>query len=620
MWNNQRLGPYIRYSWNYNTLLLEELPVKPLKRRLRVFRLFTDWEVKQGFEGYLITNILTSAGVNEGTSYDEFISRVKRQLQDLMVDYQRIDGPIRQQFIETQVHYQHVAPRDLEKLVVNGHDFTIMSAPYEFEAIQTAPETEDNPTPSATMISQNVGSAFRLFQILKINPTTTNSVYWKDLPNWLIARDVAFDHLFPTTPTVTLFNDKKAGRQGLDLEKVKKLKGDFNMLLKNIPRLTTYPVLVKWTRAMQMWRDYYHDYIYEELVPGISSAPNFPEKWRDHWQKSIKTTAWGLFVNFDPPVSLPDEYWTEERILGKFLRGVKQWESRIRKSAQGIWKLLREFAEWLTERNVGFSHSFREIKNEVIEGFKTRVIGYEPDDQDLVGHMSRVTAGLRLYRQNAAKVYPWLLQNQLPLELDFACRWDSRFAATYNGTHIGVCPWAASAINPRQFAKVMAHEMAHHRFKSLSAAQTKFWRGAVLGDLVSLNLNDVLKSWPIGVRRHAFEKSLIRTNPYLYLQMEALHHTGNRDVRELISREEFVEYLEKGGDPVVSVSGNPITGYAHKNVEEAFCEAVGLLVGFGPRTLNPEAKRWLNVILPEVKMASARRVASRYLQKWGSPQ
>jgi hypothetical protein len=55
----------------------------------------------------------------------------------------------------------------------------------------------------------------------------------------------------------------------------------------------------------------------------------------------------------------------------------------------------------------------------------------------------------------------------------------------------------------------------------------------------------------------------------------------------------------------VKVPAVPISAYAGKNSEEAFCEAVGILVSRGPRALHPKVRWVLSLMFPgQVRMAS----------------
>ena len=51
------------------------------------------------------------------------------------------------------------------------------------------------------------------------------------------------------------------------------------------------------------------------------------------------------------------------------------------------------------------------------------------------------------------------------------------------------------------------------------------------------------------------------------------------------------------------VPKSPITGYAGKNTEEAFCEAVGRLVAYGPLVIPETVRGWLRAVLPGIRIA-----------------
>jgi hypothetical protein len=96
-------------------------------------------------------------------------------------------------------------------------------------------------------------------------------------------------------------------------------------------------------------------------------------------------------------------------------------------------------------------------------------------------------------------------------------------------------------------------------------------------------------------------------DPILALQVETV---GQGD--KLQRKEDFQDLLDRG-QTTLKVPKTPITGYANKNPEEAFCEAVGLLVTYGPRAVHEKIRHWLDVVLPgQVKLAQ--RVVRRYLE------
>jgi hypothetical protein len=80
-----------------------------------------------------------------------------------------------------------------------------------------------------------------------------------------------------------------------------------------------------------------------------------------------------------------------------------------------------------------------------------------------------------------------------------------------------------------------------------------------------------------------------------------MQHPENREYNK---KEDFQALYEKG-TRTLNVPKTPITAYANKSPEESFCETLGLLVAYGPRTLHERVQWWLKTVLPsEIKIAS----------------
>jgi len=93
-----------------------------------------------------------------------------------------------------------------------------------------------------------------------------------------------------------------------------------------------------------------------------------------------------------------------------------------------------------------------------------------------------------------------------------------------------------------------------------------------------------------------------------------MHDPGYRRVANWLFADGIRKYLDDGGDPVVRVPTNPITGYSGKNSDEAFCEALGNLVAYGPKAVPDVVLGMLRSVLGGgVKIAS--RVAAAWLTR-----
>ena len=301
-----------------------------------------------------------------------------------------------------------------------------------------------------------------------------------------------------------------------------------------------------------------------------------------------------------------------QRWLSK--RAIPRWEGRVKQKARLAWKWFTEFALWSEHAGVDgdnvaqFQVPSRETTT--IEGFPVRIIGWEGSDIQEEG-LAKLKEGLRFYRQRAS-VFPWLLQNQLPLDLDLSDTSGGTgmgFAGRYHGKKIELSIWAIHS-KPREFAGILAHEMGHHYYKTqLSDEAQNDWYRAIHGGDTTLDLRDVLKQMRPDDTAWDFRRRIEEEDPILSLQIETLTHNPEYKHLDLWDVSTFKEYLDKGGEPVLRVPLKPITGYAAKNPEEAFCEALKLLVAYGPRTLLPEIVQQVRVLAPGIKVAQKQVVA-----------
>ena len=189
-----------------------------------------------------------------------------------------------------------------------------------------------------------------------------------------------------------------------------------------------------------------------------------------------------------------------------------------------------------------------------------------------------------------------LLRHQLPLVVNFK---EHTNAGEYQYRNIAISMWAFE--NPTRLTHILAHEMAHHLWNIIGTAAQSFWSKMVSGDLGKLDLREVVKKYKTG---WIFDnKEIKRKEPVVYNQLMGLEYGHFGKLSKVTTIEELQEYLDEGGAPVITVNAKPVSGYANKNTNEAFCEAVGQLVAYGPRTVPSEVVSWLKQILPSLKTA-----------------
>ena len=413
----------------------------------------------------------------------------------------------------------------------------------------------------------------------------------------------------------------------LTAQKVQALRKDFLTLMKNVKTITTNNDLKqidKWRSAMGRWGAHFEE-LMVQIKRDIEARVRF-QSGKQEWEKTVNENdakyllktmgdVWEFTygVASVPGNSLAfyrewnlknDNWWTDARILGRFLDDVKSWERRIRTKSRKTWKWLDEVARWTqqTGLNSGGGEAVKlnvpETRNLSLSGFRVQLRSYLESDTNrrMIRDLER---GLALYKKRVAKILPHMLRATLPIVIDFEGGHGS-YAAQYNYDHITMNIWGATG-TPKEVTKVIAHEMGHHVWREfLSGQAQKAWEEFTRGATTNLNLRDVVKKWD-GVR----SKEIERKDPILALQLETLLHDPRYSSLDLISVRSIKTYLEQGGDPIVKVTTRPITGYAGKSPEEAFCEALGMLVAYGPKTVLPSVRKMMEIILPKLRTESS---------------
>lgn len=410
---------------------------------------------------------------------------------------------------------------------------------------------------------------------------------------------------------VTYDKGKTAKTVSIDQPWVDKMRKDFLVLMRNIPRIKDYKTAHQVAGAIRLWRERFSELFFNQFMnKSLKYDRNIPEDVRKYLDHKLRKVAWDFYIDFSLPLDLPSDYYSEEARFIQYERESKRWVNRTKKKAQVFWRELREAIDYYedAEHKIRYRREEEPEKLEaelpdtdrlVIEGFQVEMQGFQPDDR---GELEIIKPALRHYRQRAKQVLPWLIQHQLPLVIDFQANLD-KGGEYIHGQHIIL--YATSAINkpPASVAKTLAHEMGHHLFKHLGRNAETYWNTAIRQDYGPIDLRALLAKWTDeSMWAYEFAEFLEKTDPVLSIQIDvAWQGWGGR--MKLEKREDFQKLLDSG-ERSLAVPKTPITGYAGKNPEEAFCEAVGLLVAYGPRAVHEKIRHWLDVILPgQVKTA-----------------
>ena len=431
---------------------------------------------------------------------------------------------------------------------------------------------------------------------------------------------------------------------------VQQWRKDFLQLVSNTDRVQDIETALKLKQALLRWRELLESYgkqITLDLNGRTRVNKNLPEwqqkadpKWAQ-WYLDHMKPFWDLVYEITRYPVVNSHYvrkyspWmTDEKRLEQLRVDSPKWAARVKLKAQAAWRFLNDFVAWTGKGGLygggeePVSLTTVEEEQITLEGFRLIFRGFA--DSSMSDYLESFKAGLRTYRQLAGKRLPILLKTQLPIVVNW--KWlDDRDAGSYKQDRIEMSPWGLSS-EPRRVAHVLAHEMGHHVYRTvLSSDAQSFWHTAIHGDFKDLDLRDAIRVMKgLGVTTSIDDK-LAQTEPILYLQLNTLLHSTAYKALDLWSVDSISQYLDAGNNPIVRVPTSPITGYSGKNSEEAFCEAVGMLVAYGPRTVSARALDWLRVILPDVRIARNNapkerrnildvtwaRVAARYMEAEG---
>lgn len=299
-----------------------------------------------------------------------------------------------------------------------------------------------------------------------------------------------------------------------------------------------------------------------------------------------------------------------------------KWTRRLRDKARKAWATLERYIAWLDSWRGGarpLTVVHPEEENVPIAGFRVVFRGF--DESSYKNKLGAVKAGLERYRAAAAARAPILLKLTPPIfiEWTFEPTSSSDAAAYYTHNRVNITPWTIGDDIDR-FVWTMAHEVGHHLFKVYLSGDAKTaWAQFIRGGYGDLDLREALAVMDRVGATSVIDRSLQEADPILHLQLSTLMNSPTYKYGvDWLFADNIRKYLDGGGDPVVRVPMHPITGYAGKSDEEAFCETLGLLVAYGTKALLSPVRVMLRSILGDgVRLASTgpARVASAWLAR-----
>lgn len=300
------------------------------------------------------------------------------------------------------------------------------------------------------------------------------------------------------------------------------------------------------------------------------------------------------------------------------------WSKRTKRKARAAWdwfKEVIEFTEGIVTYNADnpdnvFVVHLPEIENQSMHGFQVQLFGFEEEDATHNKYLDIASEALRLFKEKASRTVPWLVKNALPFRIGFIFeRGGSEFyrsvAGRYNYRQIEIFPWAFST-NINETVRVFAHEMGHHMYSSMSGAAVDDFKSLV-GTAEEWDIRELTQLHRADESESEFSDRVRQQYPEIYNKWMSVVERG----KDLLFFKDIVEYLAAGGDPMFTLPSKIVTPYGTKNSEEAFCETVGMLVAYGPRTVDEEVRELFNKMKLEASTTDLDETAKNIIDKFG---
>jgi hypothetical protein len=400
----------------------------------------------------------------------------------------------------------------------------------------------------------------------------------------------------------------------VDSEFVQQWRLDLLRLLRSLKHVKDYDTAVEFQDVLVRYRKAFEETIIKRFIETqVRYELGLDEHTADRWYGRLRKAAYDLYYDLTMPFSR-DPNVNKDTLYHRFVGEGDRWVKRIQRKARDLWKEMKLFLDQfphLLNLKSNDTKPYVEtlnVDNYSIDGFDVQLIGY--NQGGLAENHPRLLAqakrGFKKFAQKAKSKFPFVYRHRLPAELYFNATLNK--GGVYEKDHIEIYMSALYGSDSMSFEQIYAHEMGHFVYRNyLGEAQTNFWHKAVKADYGKhLDWYKVLELWPED-KEYLFtvDDHLLDLGRYvLYLQLTSLLYSNDRSRWYMNATREKVEQQAEE-DRYEIVPANPISAYANKNPEEAFCEAFSRWLIYGDRAVLPIVRNWLSVILPDATIRTA---------------
>ena len=384
----------------------------------------------------------------------------------------------------------------------------------------------------------------------------------------------------------------------LDVQRVKAFRKDFITLMKNVKIVSSYEQATEWKHHFNIWHERFEEFIFTHLLGDLKNMKfrgDITDSQAEYWDDKIRSDLWDFTTEARVPMFLTDDYWSEESRYRQYQQEVGKWERRVRRRSRRAWTTLQEFVKWYQSERSEEMNVLEPVEFTYQIAGRNVLLRLLPDSRvDAKDAIKKLTKAFRIYDSRVGSV-PGLSKVKMPIVVDLTLRGIDK-GGEYKRGELWLYAIAFSD-NPKGLAKVIAHEYCHRLWHMIGSKSQDIWVGFVRGNLGVLDLSEVLRDY--GNEQFLWDNNKIkRKDPILYLKIQQLYDMpSTRQFKNMLTMEQLREYIGRTNESNVWVNASPISGYAGKNPEEAFCEAMSLWCVYGNRAVLPEVRAILEQIV-----------------------
>ncbi|MFA5999852.1 MAG: hypothetical protein WC783_02635 [Candidatus Paceibacterota bacterium] len=189
--SKQIIGDAIRITYDWDRILIEELPTEEKKKKLgkAYFSLYYQSNVMRKHQ-YGGPNLIRQSKIDQNDNYISAVTKLNDAIKDVDIELNQ-KSDIRPEYEE--VYYLKVPPSDAGAIKANGIDFSIKSEWTKFTSYSPDSDLQLADPYYTVYESSSPTSARKLYKMLKENPNLLSNVNWNNLGDWFTSNGIKYE-------------------------------------------------------------------------------------------------------------------------------------------------------------------------------------------------------------------------------------------------------------------------------------------------------------------------------------------------------------------------------------------------------------------------------------------